>query len=319
MKLGLFTVLFNQISLDEVIRQVKPLGIQALEFGVGGYAQSKHVDVGLAGNPKAAKEFVSKLNDQGIEISALNCAGNVLHPNREIAEAHIKGSEETIKLAEALGVRTVINFSGCPGDCETAKYPNFVCIAWPPDFAEILKWQWEEKVLPFWAKHIKFAEDHGVRIALEMHPGFNVYNPETLLRLREQVGPNIGSNFDPSHLFWQGSDPIAAIRALGPAIFHVHAKDTKVYSANADVSGTLDAKPYQDELHRAWIFRTVGYGHGSDFWSNFISTLQMIGYDHVLSIEHEDSLISLEEGLSKAAQFLNQWIIKEKLKGMWWA
>lgn len=319
MKLGLFTVLFNQISLDEVIRKVKPLGIQALEFGAGGYATPKHIDLGLLNNRQAAKDFVAKLNGEGIEISALNCAGNVLHPNREIAEAHIKAFENGIKLAEMLGVRTVINFSGCPGDCETAKYPSFVCISWPPDFTEILKWQWEEKVLPYWTKQIKFAEDHGVRVALEMHPGFVVYNPETLLKLREQVGPNLGSNFDPSHLFWQGADPVAAVRALGPAIFHVHAKDTKVYSANATINGTLDAKPYQDELHRCWLFRTVGYGHDADFWGDFISTLQMIGYDHVLSIEHEDSLISLDGGLAKAAQFLNQWIIGEKLKNIWWA
>jgi sugar phosphate isomerase/epimerase len=319
MKLGLFTVLFSQLSLDEVITKVKPLGIQALEFTVGAYGRATHIDLGLMNNRQAAKDFMAKLNDQGIELSALNAAGNMLHPNREIAQAHIKAFEDGIKLAEVLGVRTVINFSGCPGDSDNAKYPNFVTTSWPPDYTEMLKWQWEEKVFPFWTKYIKFAEDHGVRVALEMHPGFVVYNPETLLQLRAQVGPNIGSNFDPSHLFWQGSDPVAAVRALGPAIFHVHAKDTKVYAANATVNGTLDAKPYQDELHRSWLFRTVGYGHGPEFWTDFISTLQMIGYDHVLSIEHEDSLISLEGGLAKAAQFLNQWIIKEKMKEIWWA
>src|SRR5579872_721983 len=100
MKLGLFTVLFSKLSLDEVISQVKPLGIQALEFGVGAYAQAKHIDVGLANNRQAAKDFVAKLNDQGIEISALNCAGNVLHPNREIAETHIKAMDQAVKLAE---------------------------------------------------------------------------------------------------------------------------------------------------------------------------------------------------------------------------
>ena len=319
MKLGLYTVLFAQLSLDEVILKVKPLGIQALEFTVGAYGPATHIDLGLMNNRQAAKDFMAKLNDQGIELSALNCAGNVLHPNREIAQDHIKAFEDGIKLAEVLGVRTVINFSGCPGDSDNAKYPNFVTTSWPPDYTEMLKWQWEEKVFPFWTKYIKFAEDHGVRVALEMHPGFIVYNPETLLRLREQVGPNIGSNFDPSHLFWQGSDPVAAVRALGPAIFHVHAKDTKVYTANSTVNGTLDTKPYQDEQHRSWLFRTVGYGHGPEFWTDFISTLQMIGYDHVLSIEHEDSLISLEGGLAKAAQFLNQWIIKEKMKEIWWA
>jgi sugar phosphate isomerase/epimerase len=318
MKLGLFTALLSEMPLDAVIRLVKPLGIQALEFSTGNFGRPAHIDLGLAGNPGAAKEFKTKLEDQGLEISALNCGGNVLHPNSQIAKAHIETCRKTILLAETLGIRTVINFSGCPGDCENSKYPNFVSTSWPPDFPEILKWQWEEKVLPFWTEHIKFAADHGVRVALEMHPGFVVYSPETLTRLREQVGVNLGCNLDPSHLFWQGIDPCLAVRALGPAIFHVHAKDTKIYSANASLNGTLDTKPYGDEERRSWLFRTVGYGHGSDFWSDFISTLEMIGYDHVLSIEHEDSLISVENGLAKATSFLSHWVIKEKLKTIWW-
>jgi sugar phosphate isomerase/epimerase len=318
MKLGLFTALLSEMPLDAVIRLVKPLGIQALEFSTGNFGRPAHIDLGLTGNPGAAKEFKAKLEDQGLEISALNCGGNVLHPNAQIAKAHTETSRKTILLAETLGIRTVINFSGCPGDCENSKYPNFVSTSWPPDFPEILKWQWEEKVLPFWTEHIKFAADHGVRVALEMHPGFVVYSPETLTRLREQVGVDLGCNLDPSHLFWQGIDPCLAVRALGPAIFHVHAKDTKIYSANASLNGTLDTKPYGDEERRSWLFRTVGYGHGSDFWSDFISTLEMVGYDHVLSIEHEDSLISVENGLAKATSFLGQWVIKEKLKTIWW-
>jgi sugar phosphate isomerase/epimerase len=216
-------------------------------------------------------------------------------------------------------VKTVIDFSGCPGDSENSKYPNWSPTAWPPDFPEILKWQWEKKVIPYWTKQAAFAKDHGVRVAIEMHPGFSVYNPETMLRLREAAGPAIGCNFDPSHMFWQGIDPCAAVRKLGDAVFHVHAKDTRLYDLNIKVNGVLDTKPYSDEKHRSWIFRTVGYGHDADFWCDFVSTLQMVGYDDVLSIEHEDSLMSTDEGLSKAAAFLNQFVIKEKLKEMWWA
>ena len=135
----------------------------------------------------------------------------------------------------------------------------------------------------------------------------------------EAAGPAIGCNFDPSHMFWQGIDPCAAVRVLGEAVFHVHAKDTRMYEINYKVNGVLDTKPYSDEKNRSWIFRTVGYGHDADFWGDLVSTLQMIGYDDVLSIEHEDSLMSVEEGLTKAATFLNQIVIKEKLKGMWWA
>jgi sugar phosphate isomerase/epimerase len=193
-----------------------------------------------------------------------------------------------------------------------------VTCPWPPDYLEILKWQWDEVVAPYWVQHARFAADHGVKIAIEMHPGFVVYSPETLLRLRSVVGPSIGCNYDPSHMFWQGIDPIAAIRVLGDAIFHVHAKDTQVYERNLPLTGVLDTKPYTDERNRSWIFRTCGYGHGEEWWREFVSTLRMFGYDYVLSIEHEDSLMSPEEGLSRAASFLNQIVIREPAAAAWW-
>jgi sugar phosphate isomerase/epimerase len=158
----------------------------------------------------------------------------------------------------------------------------------------------------------EICEDHGVKIAIEMHPGFVVYSPETMLRLRAITGPAVGCNCDPSHMFWQNIDPIAAIRVLEGCIFHVHAKDTQLYSSNLPRTGVLDTKPYNDERHRGWIFRTPGYGHGAEWWKEFISTLRMFGYDYVLSIEHEDSLLSPEEGLTKAAEFLNDITIREQ-------
>ena len=180
------------------------------------------------------------------------------------------------------------------------------------------EWQWDEVVAPYWVKRAEFAAQHGVKIAIEMHPGFVVYSPETMLRLRAIAGPSIGCNYDPSHMFWQGIDPIAAVRILGDAIFHVHAKDTQLYPANLSRTGVLDTKPYTDERNRGWIFRTCGYGHGAEWWKEFVSTLRMFGYDNVLSIEHEDSLLSPEEGLTKAAQFLNEIVIKEEPAAAWW-
>ena len=319
MRVGLFTALLANLSLDEVIQKVKPLGIRTLELGVGNYPGGPHLKLEWLQQASKLKEFKQKLDDEGMSISALSCHGNALHPNKEVAQTHAATSKKAILLAEKLGVKTVIDFSGCPGDSDGSKYPNWSPTAWPPDFVEILKWQWEKKLIPFWTKHAKYAEDHGVRIAIEMHPGFSVYNPETMLRLREAAGKAVGCNFDPSHMFWQGIDPCAAVRKLGGAVFHVHAKDTRLYDVNIKINGVLDAKPYSDEKNRSWIFRTVGYGHDADFWCDFVSTLQMVGYDDVLSIEHEDSLMSVDEGLSKAAAFLNQIVIKEKLKEMWWA
>ncbi len=182
----------------------------------------------------------------------------------------------------------------------------------------MLNWQWDEVVTPYWKEHGKFAADHGVKVAIEMHPGFVVYNPETMLRLRAIAGPSVGANLDPSHLFWQGIDPIGAIRVLGDAIHYVHAKDTQLYPANMPRTGVLDTKPYTRERDRSWIFRTVGYGHSAEWWSEFISTLRMYGYDYVLSIEHEDSLMSPDEGLTKAAALLSQVVIKEKPAAAWW-
>ncbi|MDE3179332.1 MAG: sugar phosphate isomerase/epimerase [Acidobacteriota bacterium] len=319
MKIGLFTALFAKLSLDDVLKKIKPLGIRTVELGTGNYPGDPHLKLEWLSAPAKLKEFKQKLDDQGVSISALSCHGNPLHPNKRFAETSQETSRKTILLAEKLSVTRVIDFSGCPGDSDGAKFPNWVTTPWPPDYPEILKWQWEKKVIPYWKKRAKFAEDHGVRIAIEMHPGFVAYSPETMLRLRAEAGPAVGCNFDPSHMFWQGIDPCIAVRALGEAVFHVHAKDTRIYDVNSRVNGVLDNKPYSDEKNRSFIFRTVGYGHGTEFWTDLVSTLQMVGYDDVLSIEHEDSLMSIDEGVAKAAAFLNQVIIKEKLKEMWWA
>lgn len=319
MKVGLFVVLFSKLSLDDVIKKIKPLGINTIEIGTGNYPGDAHLKLDLLSAPAKIKEFKQKLDDEGITISALSCHGNALHPNKKFAEASAETSRRTILMAEKLGVTRVIDFSGCPGASDNDKYPNWVTTPWPPDYPEILKWQWEKKVIPYWKRHAKFAENHGVRVAIEMHPGFVAYNPETMLRLRAEAGPAIGCNFDPSHMFWQGIDPCFAVRKLGEAVFHVHAKDTRIYDYNSRVNGVLDNKPYSDEINRSFIFRTVGYGHGTEFWTDLVSTLQMVGYDDVLSIEHEDSLMSIDEGVAKAAAFLNQVVIREKLKEMWWA
>jgi sugar phosphate isomerase/epimerase len=319
MKVGVFTALLAGLPFDQVIEKLKKLGVSTVELGTGNYPGGPPCTLDMLSDRAALKEFKQRLEDNGITISALSCHGEPLHPNPAIAKAHQEVNRKTILLAEKLGVPVVVDFSGCPGESEKSKYPNWVTCAWPPHFQEILAWQWEKKVAPYWIKRTKFAADHGVKIALEMHPGFVVYNPETLLKLRAIAGKNLGCNYDPSHMFWQGIDPIAAIRILGDAIFHVHAKDTQIYDRNLPMTGVLDTKSYTDERHRSWIFRTCGYGHGEGWWKEFVSTLRMYGYDYVLSIEHEDSLMSAEEGLTKAIHFLNGIVIQEKPGVAYWA
>ena len=320
MKLGFLSVMYSDKPLREVLNLIRPLGLQAIELGTGNYPGGAHAPLReLLGSKPKRDELKAMVKGEGLIISALSCHGNCLHPDPAFAKQNVDVQTDTIKLAEQLGVKVVIDFSGCPGSDEKATKPNWVTCPWPDDYLQILEWQWDKKVIPYWKKQAKFAKDHGVKIAFEAHPGFVVYNPETLLKLRQACGSNLGANLDPSHFFWQGIEPIEAVRALGKAIFHVHAKDSKVYVENARVNGVLDTKHYGDEIRRSWIFRTCGYGHGAEWWKEFISTLRMVGYDYVLSIEHEDSLMSSFEGLKKAASFLKEALIEEKVTAMTWA
>ncbi|GAC1422824.1 MAG: sugar phosphate isomerase/epimerase [Acidobacteriaceae bacterium] len=318
MKLGVFTPLLAQMPLESVLGKLKALEIDTVELSTGNYPGDAHCKLSMLDDPAARRDFKRKLDDHGISISALSCHGNPLHPNREIAHQAQEINRKTILLAAELEVEVVVDFSGCPGDAPDAKAPNWVTCPWPPEYLDVLAWQWDEVVTPYWIERAALAAQHGVKIAIEMHPGFVVYSPDTMLRLRKIAGPSVGCNYDPSHMFWQGIDPISAIRVLGEAIFHVHAKDTQLYPANLVRTGVLDTKPYTQERDRGWIFRTCGYGHGAEWWKEFVSTLRMFGYDHVLSIEHEDSLLSPEEGLTKAAKFLREIIIKEKPAAAWW-
>ena len=317
MKLGVLTNLFGKMSLEEALTKFEALGIEAAEIGCGGYPGKAHCDPKiLLNDQKALDEFKATLARHHIELSNLSAHGNPVHPDKKIAKAFHDDFIDAVLLAEKLGVDTVVTFSGCPGGSPEDKTPNWATCPWPHDFLAVLKYQWEEVLIPYWKKTAEFARNHGVtKIAFEMHPGFCVYNPETLLRMREAVGETIGANFDPSHLIWQGIDPVAAIRALEGAIYHFHAKDTKLDKYNVAKFGVLDTKRYQDEAHRSWIFRSVGYGNGMDYWRDIISVLRLVGYDKVMSIEHEDSLMTPEEGLRHAVEFLKESIIKAPKPG----
>jgi sugar phosphate isomerase/epimerase len=320
MKIGVFTALFGQQPLEQALDYIAASGVEAVEIGTGNYPGSHHCDPkALLASASKRKDFLKAIESRGLILSGLSCHGNPLHPGKRISKEHHETHRLTVQLAAKLGVERVIGFSGCPGDGERAKSPNWVTCPWPPDFSETLAWQWKEKVIPYWKAEAAFARKHGIKLCFEMHPGFVVYNPETMLRLRDACGDNVGANFDPSHLFWQGIDPTAAIRILKDCIFHVHAKDTRIDAWNTRVNGVLDTKGYGREADRSWIFRTVGYGHSYEVWKDIVSHLRMVGYDYVLSIEHEDSLMSVNEGFQKAVTFLKQVVISESPTAMWWA
>lgn len=320
MKLGVLTNLFSDRPVEDVFKYINSLGLQTVEIGVGGYPGNAHLNPDdLLGNPEKIDKYKELLKKYNLEISAFSVHSNHVHPNREIREKAHSDFTKACKIAKEFDIDTVVSFSGCPGDFAGAKYPNWVTCAWPNDFSEILKYQWEDCLIPYWKEATKLANSYGVnKIALEMHPGFSVYNTGSLLRLREACGTSIGANFDPSHLIWQQMDPVEAIRALKDCIFHFHAKDTKVFKHNTAVNGVLDTSPYNNTLDRSWEFRTVGYGTTTELWKEIMITLSAIGYDGAISIEHEDALMSREEGLEKAVKFLQEIVIFGEKPKAWW-
>ena len=320
MKVGVLTVPLSAMPLHEALAYLSGLGVQAVEIGCGGFPGAAHCNPEvLLTDSSALAAFRQTINDSGLTISALSCHGNGVHPNAEVARAADDTLEQTILLANELGVGVVNTFSGCPGDGPGSRYPNWVTCPWPDDFGKILDYQWNDCLLPYWRGRADFAKRHGVKIAFEMHPGFCVYNTASMQRIRHEIGDTLGANYDPSHLLWQGMDAAAAIRELGETIYHVHAKDCKIDTINTAKKGVLDTLHYGDELNRSWIFRTVGYGNDVGLWKEIISTLRLVGYDGAVSIEHEDSLMSPKEGLEKAVRFLQEVIITQPPAAMWWA
>ncbi|MBC7287081.1 MAG: sugar phosphate isomerase/epimerase [Armatimonadetes bacterium] len=327
MKIGAFAVAWSNKPLEEVLDFYVEMGLEAIEIGCGNYPGDAHCNpFELTQDARKRKALLQAVSGRGLIISALSCHGNPLHPDSEIARRHHETWQATAQLAKQLEVENVIVFSGLPGGAPGDKTPNWITAPWPEDHLKALEYQWNEVAIPYWKAEARYAASKGVYACFEMHPNFLVYNPETLIKLRLAVGDKYGericANFDPSHLFWQGINPSKAIRKLseyGEVIRHVHAKDCRVYEWVADVYGVLDTKHYGNEAARAWIFRTVGYGHGEDVWRDIISTLRMVGYDGVLSIEHEDSLMTADEGFRKAVEFLKRVIISEPPGEITWA
>jgi sugar phosphate isomerase/epimerase len=320
MQIGVFTCLFQKLPFEEALDKALAAGVTAVEIGCGGYPGSHHCPVdGLLGSEAQRQVYMNAITSRGLTLSALSIHNNPLHPDSDVARKADSELRRTIELAELLGVPVVNGFSGLPAGVPGDKMPNWVTCPWPPEFLEMLDYQWNEVAIPYWNQMEQFAADHGVRIAFEMHPGMLVYNVETLLRLRDATGPSLGCNFDPSHLWWNGVDAVAAIRKLGDAIFHVHGKDCYVDQMNIAVNGCNDHKPYDQIADRAWTFRSIGYGHGTQTWKDIVSALRLVGYDYVISIEHEDAMMSNDEGLAKGVAMLQSVNIFEKPGEMFWA
>jgi sugar phosphate isomerase/epimerase len=317
-KLGVFDPIYGQLAYEPMLDRIAEIGLDAVELGCGNYPGDRHCrPAELLADDTACARFEAAVRERGLMISALSCHGNPIHPDPDRARHDDEVFRDTARLAARLGVGVVNVFSGCPGDGPNASQPNWVTSLWPSEFADVLRWQWDEVVLPYWRQAAAFAVDHGVRLAFEMHPGFCVYNPRTLLRLRSEIGDVIGANMDPSHLFWQGMDPVLVVRDLRGAIFHVDAKDTAIDAHNVARNGVLDLPSSDDRAERPWMFRSVGDGNDLLFWKRFVAALRLSGYDHVISIEHEDALASTDEGIARAVATLRAALLTEPATASW--
>jgi len=320
MRIGVFTALWGKLSFEEALDRAVAAGVSAVEVGAGGLPGTPHCPVdALLASASQRQAYLDAVARRGLIISSLSVHDNPLHPDRAYARQADQSFRKAVRLAALLGVPVVNTFSGCPAGVPGDAAINWITCPWPPEFTEMLNYQWNEVAIPYWQTAGPFAAEHGVKVGLEMHPGMLVYNVYTLLRLREAGGAMIGANFDPSHLFWNGVDPVAAIRTLGAAIFHVHGKDVYVDPFNIAVNGCNDNKPYDRILDRSWTFRSIGYGHDSKTWKDIVSTLRLVGYDYVISIEHEDAVMSIAEGLRKGVAALTEALIAEPAGEMFWA
>ncbi|MCZ7853649.1 MULTISPECIES: sugar phosphate isomerase/epimerase family protein [Agrobacterium] len=303
MKLGFVSDSLGGLPFDEMLDHARRLGVSGVEVNTCGWSTAPHFDLpGILKDGNVRKGFLASFADRGLEVISLNANGNPLHPTDP---AQGQGLEDTIRAAGELGVSTVCSMSGLPAGNATDTMPNWVVSSWPPETQAILRYQWEEKLIPYWTRIAALAKEHGVeRIALELHGNQCVYNVPSLLRLREAVGPVIGANLDPSHLFWMGADPLVAAEALGEAVYHVHAKDTFLNSPKQAVGSLLENGSLMDIPARSWSYITLGFGHGEEWWRQFCYRLKMAGYDGWLSIEHEDVLLNSLEGLEKSVALL---------------
>lgn len=304
MKIGLLTDSLPNSDLDGVLETAASLGIEYLEFACGNWSASPHIRLDAMLDSSALRhEFQSKVADHGLAISALNCSGNPLHPGAEGIRHH-EVTVKTFKLARMLGIDRIVMMSGLPGGPGDAN-PNWIVTEWPPECGRILQYQWDEKLIPYWRNLVATARNEGIaKLCLELHGAQLVYSPRTLLRLRDAVGEIVGANYDPSHPIWMGADPLAAIDVLGEAIAYVHAKDTRIETGPASINGLLETHPFNDVAERSWNYVTLGYGRSEDWWRAFCRQLKRIGYDDVISIEHEDASQPPIEGVRQSAQVL---------------
>jgi sugar phosphate isomerase/epimerase len=304
MKLGLMTAAFPQRSLEEVAAWAAENGFQMLEIACWPpgkaerrYAGVTHIDATQM-TPEKAKGIRSLLDGYGLGISSLGYYPNPLHPDpahRDMVIGHLK---KVLLSAELLGVPVVGTFVGRDKDKTLEENWGMFESTWPPI--------------------VKFAAEHGVKIAIENCPmifsndewpgGNNLaVSPAAWRRMFEVIpDENFGLNFDPSHLIWQFIDYVRAVYEFKDRIYHVHAKDLRIDYEQLYQRGVTS-------LGMGWqIPRLPGLGDVN--WGKFISALYGTGYDYVVSIEHEDRAFEKTEELVKRGFLISRDVLRPFIK-----
>ena len=323
MKLGAYTACLHDRPLDETLKILGEMGLTSAEINTGGFIGAPHIPVSeILQSAGARADYLGRFQHAGITLTGLNVNGNPLNPDPKVGPAHAADLRRTIDVAAALGIKRVVTMSGLPAGSPSSDVANWVVNPWDSQYLDILDYQWNEVAVPFWKDIQARAADADVQVCIEMHPHNLVFNPATLLRLIEQTNAtHVGAEMDPSHLFWQGIDPVAAIRHLGDRVFHAAAKDTRINADNVKLFGVLDdrfTRTTENPLNLggdntlnqwpqrpSWQFVAVGRGHGVDeFWVPFLQALHEVDPDMAVNIEHEDTELDQIEGLRSAAENL---------------
>ena len=300
-------------------------GITDVEMSVGTWGARTHLDlVALLHDERSRDELRRDLDATGIRFSAVNAAGNPLHPDpaaRAEAQAAVRGA---IELAALLGIDRVVTMAGSAGSrAGTAGGAIGVFALWSicNDDEPLWQWQMEHEVGPYWRSMSEWMASAApdVRVCLELHPGVSVWTLESYRALRAYAGANVGVNLDPSHFWWQGADPIRVVDALhanfGPVIGWCHGKDTTLYPDRIALHGVMDHRFPVDASVAPWHFSAVGDGHDVATWARFIGALQAAGHDLVVSIEHEDPSLTPEECITRSVRTLRQALDMDTRRG----
>jgi len=312
--------MYDDLPLDKVLPHISSLGYEAVELATWSGTRHLVLDKVVNGGAQELKNLVAK---HGLIISALNNSLDsqlVLGPYDESTDPIYKGSpaekekygtsriKKTVDAARLLDVPVVNGFIGCSN--WGAWYP------FPPPNAKIFD-SFFSTFAAKWNPILDYFQDAGIKFAHEPHPQELVYNIETASEAVKVVGgrKEFGFNFDPSHLLWQLIDPVLFIKNFGDRIFHFHLKDAELVEENLAYSGATPHGSYF-RPSRGFRFRVPGWGQVP--WRRIITALSEVGYDYVLSYEHEDPVMSQDDGAEKAISFIRPLLIKKKLERIWY-